>query len=122
MKNSRKIMPPHYREVCRAVCAIVHANLDEDRFFQPSRAWKRSSFFSARGFSFSDHGVIVGIEQDLLNVKIYATALTGDFPLYQTAFLLQERIAEEIRLLTSIFPNKIDIVITSVRTMQKKTQ
>ena len=112
MDQSGKIMPQQYREVCRAVCAIVHANINENCFFQQSRLKNRIS--SIRKHSFADNGVIVEIDQGYVKVKVYVDTFTGEYSILLNAIELQKNIEEEIVLLTSILPKQIDVSITDI--------
>jgi uncharacterized alkaline shock family protein YloU len=118
MKESRIIMPPQYREVCRAVCAIVHANINENHFFYQSKLKNRIS--RLRRNSFADNGVIVELDQGDVKIKVYVDTVVGNYSILYTAMELQKNIEEEIVLLTSILPKKIDVIIMGLNI--KKTQ
>lgn len=110
-------MPPQYREVCSAVCAIVHANINENCFFQQSGSKTR---IRLRKNSFVDNGVIVEFDQGYVKIKVYVDTMVGDYSILLNAIELQKNIEEEIVLLTSILPKKIDVNITGINV--KKTQ
>jgi hypothetical protein len=114
MKNTRIIMPSHLREVCSAVCAIVHANINENSLFKQSVSRKRTRISSLRKQSFSDNGVIVELDQGMINVKIHVSAMVSELPIIQNVLVLQRSIAEEILLLTSFNPKRIDFIITGI--------
>ncbi|NKE05404.1 MULTISPECIES: hypothetical protein [Mesobacillus] len=118
MKESRKVMPLEYREVCRAVCAIVHANINDSPFFHQSKVKARIS--RLRRNSFADNGVFVELDQGIVKIKVYVDTIAGENPILLNAMVLQKNIEEEIVLLTSIMPKKIDIFITGLNI--KKTQ
>ncbi|MBS8263326.1 hypothetical protein DYI25_02600 [Mesobacillus boroniphilus] len=118
MKKSGKIMPQQYREVCRAVCAIVNANINENRTFQQSRLKNRIS--RLRRNSFADNGVIVELDQGYVKIKVYVDTIVGEYSILFNAIELQKNIEEEIVLFTSILPKKIDVIITGIHV--KKTQ
>ena len=111
-------MPPQTREVCRAICAIVHANINDSPFFHQSKVKTRIS--RLRRNSFSDNGVIVELDQGIVKIKAYVDTTVGEYPILLAAMKLQKNIEEEIVLLTSIMPTKIDIFITGLNV--KKTQ
>jgi uncharacterized alkaline shock family protein YloU len=115
MKNAKYTMPPSVREVCSAVCAIVHANIIESGYFKQSRSKKRTKLTSIKKDFFSDHGVDVEVHQGMINIKIYVSALIGQIPIYDHARDLQKNIAEEVMLLTSFQVRKIDVIIKSLR-------
>lgn len=118
MKKSGKMMPQQYREVCRAVCAIVHANINENGFFKQSGIKNRIS--RLRRNAFADNGVIVDFDQGSVKVKVYVDTIVGEHSIFINAMELQKTIEEEIVLLTSILPKKIDVIITGIYV--KKTQ
>lgn len=118
MKKSGEIMPQQYREVCRAVCAIVHANINENRFFQQSESKNKIS--RLRRNSFADNGVIVELDQGYVIIKIYVDAMVGEYSILFNAIEFQKNIEEEIVLFTSILPKEIDVIITGINV--KKTQ
>ncbi|MEH7882905.1 hypothetical protein V7654_01150 [Bacillus sp. JJ1609] len=118
MKNTKNIMPPFLREVCSAVCAIVHANINESQYFKQSGFKKRTRLSSKlRKNVLSDHGVIVEIEQEIINVKIYVSARIGASTIFHDALELQHKITEEILLLTSFKVQRVDIIITGIHQM-----
>ena len=115
MKNTKNIMPPFLREVCSAVCAIVHANINESFYFKQSGFKKRIRLSSKlRKNVFSDHGVIVEIDQDMIKVKIRVSVMVGESTIFQNALDLQQKITEEILLLTSFKTQRVDIIITGI--------
>jgi uncharacterized alkaline shock family protein YloU len=118
MKNSESIIPVQYRELCRAICAIAHANVNEDVFFHQSELQTRIPVF--RRTAFSDNGVRCDLDQGNVNIKVFVIAMLGEHSIYHNALELQKRIAEEIILYTSILPKKIDVIVTGVKA--KKTQ
>jgi uncharacterized alkaline shock family protein YloU len=118
MKESRKIMPLQYREVCRAVCAIVHANINDSPFFHQAKVKARISRLQRN--SFADNGVIVNLDQGIVKIKVYVETTVGEYSILFNAMELQKNIEQEIMLLTSIIPRKIDVVITGLNV--KKTQ
>lgn len=118
MEQSKKFMPPQCREVCRAVCAIVHANIDENRFFYQSKLKHRRS--RLRKNAFADQGVVVELDQGNVKIKAYVDTMVGENSILLAAMDLQKNIHEEIELLTSILPKKIDVIITGLNV--KKTQ
>ncbi|MBT2678441.1 hypothetical protein J7E38_05470 [Bacillus sp. ISL-35] len=118
MKNSGNVIPVQLRELCRAICAIVHANINEDAFFHQSELKTRIPVF--RKSAFSDNGVRCELEQGNVNIKVFVNAMLGEHSIYHNAMDLQRRIAEEIILYTSFLPKKIDVIITGVKA--KKTQ
>ncbi|MBT2686337.1 hypothetical protein [Bacillus sp. ISL-37] len=118
MKKSGKIMPQQNREVCRAVCAIVHANINENVFFQQSGAKTRIS--RLRRNAFADNGVIVELDQGYVKIKVYVDTVVGEYSILLNATELQKNIEEEIVLLTSFLPKEIDVIITGINV--KKTQ
>jgi uncharacterized alkaline shock family protein YloU len=118
MKTTKNIMPPFLREVCSAVCAIVHANINESHYFKQSGFKKRTRLSSKlRKNVFSDHGVIVEIEQDIINVKIYVSVRINESTIFHNALELQHKITEEILLLTSFKVQRVDIIITGIHHM-----
>lgn len=118
MQEPRRFMSLQYREVCRAVCAIVHANIDESRYFHQSKLNRISRL---RKNSFADHGVVVELDQGNVKIKIHVTTMIGNYSILLTAMELQKNIKEEIVLMTSILPKKIDVIITGLINV-KKTQ
>ncbi|CAM3753573.1 hypothetical protein [Mesobacillus thioparans] len=118
MENSGNIIPAQFQELCRAICAIVHANIDEDGFFYQSVIKTRMPAF--RRSAFSDNGVKCELNQGNVNIKVFVNAMLGEHSIYHNAKELQRRIAEEIILYTSFLPKKIDVIITGVK--GKKTQ
>jgi uncharacterized alkaline shock family protein YloU len=115
---SGKIMASQYREVCRAVCAIVHANINENCFFQQSSL--RTRIAVLKRYSFKDNGVIVELDQGYVKIKVYVDTMIGEYSIVLRAVELQKSIAEEIVLLTSIQPKEVDVIITGINI--KKTQ
>jgi uncharacterized alkaline shock family protein YloU len=115
---SGKIMASQYREVCRAVCAIVHANINENCFFQQSSL--RTRIAVLKRYSFKDNGVIVELDQGYVKIKVYVDTMIGEYSIILRAVELQKSIAEEIVLLTSIQPKEVDVIITGINI--KKTQ
>jgi hypothetical protein len=111
-------MPSYLREVCSAVCAIVHANINECCFLKQSVSSKRTRIPSFRKQSFSDNGVIVELDQGMINIKIHVSAMVSELPIIQNVFVLQRSIAEEILLLTSFNPKRIDFIITGIHDMK----
>lgn len=115
MKNTKNIMPPFLREVCSAVCAIVHANINESHYFKQSVFKKRTRLSSKlRKNVFSDHGVIVEIDEEMIHVKIHVSVLIGPSTIFQNALELQDKITDEILLLTSFKTKHVDIIITGL--------
>lgn len=111
-------MPLQFREVCRAVCAIVHANINDSPFFHQSKVKARIS--RLRRNSFADNGVIVDLDQGIVKIKVYVDTMIGEYSILLAAMELQKNIEEEVVLLTSIIPKKVDIFITGLNV--KKTQ
>lgn len=118
MKRPGKIMPQQYREVCRAVCAIVNVNINENRYFQQSGVKNRVS--RLRRNSFTDNGVVVEIDKGYVKIRVYVNAMIGEYSILFNAIELQKNIEEEMILLTSISPKGIDIIINQLNA--KKTQ
>jgi uncharacterized alkaline shock family protein YloU len=118
MEKSGNIMPQQNREVCRAVCAIVHANINENVFFQQSGFKPRISGLGRRN-SFADNGVIVELDQGYVKIKVYVDTIVGEYSILLNATELQKNVEEEIVLLTSFFPKEIDVIITGIKV--KKT-
>ena len=117
MKKSGKTMPQQNREVCRAVCAIVHANINENVFFQQSGFKTRIS--RLRKNVFADNGVMVELDQGYVKIKVYVDTIVGECSILLNATELQKNIEEEIVLLTSFLPKEIDVIITGINV--KKT-
>lgn len=118
MKNAKNIMPPFLREVCSAICAIVHANINENQFFKQSGFNKRTRISSKlKRNIFSDHGVIVEVDQDMIKVRVYISTRVGTAALIGKAIELQQKITEDILLLTSFKIRQVDIVITGIHQM-----
>lgn len=118
MKNTKNIMPPFLREVCSAVCAIVHANINDCHYFKQSGFKKRTSISSKlRKNVLSDHGVIVEIDQEIINVKIHVSVRVSELSVFHNALELQNKIMEEILLLTSFKVQRVDIIITGIHRM-----
>ncbi|WP_079508315.1 hypothetical protein [Mesobacillus jeotgali] len=118
MKNSREAIPVHFKELCRAICAIVHANINDNRFFYQSVT--KSRIPALRKFSFADNGVICELDEENVKIKLFVTTIVGEHSIYHNAMELQHRIAEEILLFTSLLPEEIDVIITGIKV--KKTQ
>lgn len=110
-------MSQQNREVCRAVCAIVNANINESGFFQQSGLKTRIS--GLRRNSFADNGVIVELDQGYVKIKVYVDTIVGEYSILLNARELQKNIEEEIVQLTSILPKEIDVIITGINV--KKT-
>jgi uncharacterized alkaline shock family protein YloU len=117
MKKPGKIMPQQNRDVCRAICAIVHANINENLNFQQSGSKTRIS--RLRRNAFTDNGVIVELDQGCLKIKVYVETIVGEYSILLNATELQKNIEEEIVLLTSFLPKEIDVIITGIKV--KKT-
>lgn len=104
-------MPASSKDVCSAVCAIVHANIIESGQFKQKSSIKRSRLTSIRRDIFSDHGVEVEVYKGMVNIKVHVSALIGQAAIFEKAKELQMNISEEVTLLTSFQVRKIDIVI-----------
>ena len=111
-------MPQQNREVCRVVCAIVHANINENVFFQQSGFIPRISGLRRRN-AFADNGVIVELDQGYVKIKVYVDTIIGEYSILLNATEFQKNIEEEIVLLTSFLPKEIDVIITGIKV--KKT-
>jgi uncharacterized alkaline shock family protein YloU len=118
MKNSGNVIPVHFKELCRAICAIVHANINDNQFFYQSVT--KTKIPALRKFSFADNGVICELDQERVKIKLFVKTKIGEHSIYHNAVELQRRIAEEIFLFTSLLPEEIDVIITGINV--KKTQ
>lgn len=114
MNNSRNNMPASSKDVCSAVCAIVHANIIENGQFKQKRSMKRTRFTSIKKDVFSDHGVEVEVYKGMINIKVHVSALIDQASILEKAKELQENIFEEVTMLTSFQVRKIDILIKSL--------
>jgi uncharacterized alkaline shock family protein YloU len=117
MKNSDNNIPPFIREVCSAVCAIVHANIDETRLFKQSRARKITRISPIKKQGFSDNGVIVEFNCGLIYIKIHVSARIGETSIYKNATNLQYKVMEDILFFTSYQAKKVDVIITDIHGM-----
>ncbi|WLR53613.1 hypothetical protein LC048_13885 [Mesobacillus subterraneus] len=118
MKKSGDVMPQQIREVCRAVCAIVHANINENVFFQLSRYKTRISRLRRRN-AFADNGVMVEFDRGYVKIKVFVDICIGEYSILENATELQKNIEEEIVLFTSFLPKAIDVIISGINV--KKT-
>lgn len=117
MDISGNIQAHHSSELCRAVCAIVHANINENRFFQQSGI--KMGIPPISKYSFTDNGVRVELDRNDVKIRIHVNVSVGESSICQNAAELQRAITEEVVLLTSIAPKEIDVIITGINV--KKT-
>lgn len=117
MKNTVNSIPPFIKEVCSAICAIVHANIHENILFTQSGSRKKKRISSLRKQCFSDNGVIVELDQGTINIIIHVTAKVGHSPIFKNALDLQHKIIEEIFLLTTFKADNVDVIITDIHMM-----
>lgn len=114
MENSSKENPPFLKEACSAVCAVVHANINDSRSFIQSGSRKKPNISSLGKQCFSDNGVIVEHDQGMITITLHVNVKAGHSSIYKRAIELQESIMDEVFLLTSFKIKKVNILITSI--------
>ncbi|HAQ07285.1 MAG TPA: hypothetical protein DCR24_07110 [Bacillus bacterium] len=117
MKNSGNTIHPFIKEVCSAVCAIVHANIHDNILFSQSGTSKKTMLSSLRKQCFSDNGVIVELDEGTINIILHVSAKVGHSSIFKNALELQYKIIEEIFLFTTFKTDKVNVIITDIQLM-----
>ncbi|WP_210363694.1 hypothetical protein [Bacillus sp. REN3] len=102
------------REVCMALCAIIHAAIDESSFFTQAAEGNRRKLQFPRKYCFSDGGVMIGMEDGKITAKVHIGMEVGSLSIHKTVLGLQKRIFHDAALLTGHVIGKVDVFVANI--------
>lgn len=114
MNQEKPVIPPLFRAVGSAICAIVHASIDEFSCFAASST-NKMAFISALGKQiYSDQGVTVESDQGRITVRVQVSVKTGSQAILNNSMKLQRKISEEVYALTRFKVENVHMAITGI--------
>lgn len=114
MNQEKPVIPPLFRALSSAVCAIVHASIDEFSCFSAASTSKIAFISSLGKQVYSDQCVIVEHDQGRIIIRVQVNAQSGSQAILTNALELQRKISEDVYTLTRFKVEKVHIAVTRI--------